>query len=57
MQGLHHEFDIGGTGSAHWGDGVAMTYPTYPNFGFSSDFGHFILRKGMLKFFLMLKKD
>ena len=30
-QGLHHEFDIGLTGSVHWGDGVATTYHTYPN--------------------------
>ena len=30
--GLHHGFDIGGTGSVHRGDGVAMTYPTYPQF-------------------------
>ena len=33
-QGLHHEFDIGGTGPVHWGDGVAMTYPTYHQFWF-----------------------
>ena len=39
-QGLPHEFDI-------W-----VTYPTYPNFYFYSDFSHFILRKVMLTFFL-----
>ena len=52
QQGLHHEFDIGGGGGIGTsGDGVAMAYPTYPQSRFSSDFSHFILRKGMPRFF------
>ena len=50
-QGLHHEFDIGGDGSAHWGDGVAMTYPTYPEFRFLLGFRPLHFAKGMLTFF------
>ena len=33
-QGLHHAFNIGGTGSVHWGDGDATTCPTYSQFRF-----------------------
>ena len=49
MQRLHHEFDMGG----RYIRGMASqrhTPPT-PNFCFSSDFGHLILRKVMLMFF------
>ena len=58
-QGLHHAFDIvedriGTFGVCVGGGGTASprhTPPT-PHFGFSPDFGHFILRQAMLTFFL-----